>query len=281
METKLRDNSLIKALMFSLITLIGMVAFAKSSSAYAPVTPVIDDQLHILTAQQKQQIMNENEKLAHKPYHQQLWFISTNKTPSDFDPVNSPLDLETLGESKFSLLSLEQATVDFVEDFTKQYTNLNENSQDPGEEQAAWHVADYVTIILVAPHFKYKVMPLISDDAQDHISDVRDYIMTHQLNFKDYSQANVMDTVNFVSSFLNTKATNKKDNGGITEGNLWTIGIGLVILFSIIHYIRHRHDSKGPSHVDPEMDDASARYDNGWLDGVYFGENSGDDSFKN
>lgn len=225
--------------------------------------------------------MLENEKLANKPRHQQICFISTNKKPSDFDKVNSPLDLESLSESGFSLLNLQEATLDFTNDFTKEYTDLNEDSEDPAEEQAFEHVSDYVTIILVAPQFKYPVMPILSTDIQDHIGDLRDFVMTRQLNFKDDSQANVMKTVNFVSSFLNTKATNPKDRQGLTFGGLAWIVLGLLVLFFIVHHIRHRHDPKGPSHISPDMDDASARYDNGWLDGVYYGENSGDDSFKN
>ncbi|KRL72013.1 hypothetical protein FD08_GL004647 [Lentilactobacillus parakefiri DSM 10551] len=241
----------------------------------------MDDQLHILTDSQKEQIAAENEKLSHKPTKQQIWFISTDKTPSDFDKVNSPLDLETISESGFSLLNLQQATLDFVNDLTSEYTDLNQDSDDPTEKQAFNEVGDYVTIILVAPNFKYSVMPLLSGDSQVHISDVRDFIMTRQLNFKDDSQANVMHTVNFVSAFLNTKATNKDDDGGITFGELVWILIGLVVVLGIVHHIRHRNDPHKPFGISPEMDDASAKYDNGWLDGVYYGENSGDDSFKN
>lgn len=281
MEMKLRINSLIRAGLFTLIVLMGMVIFARNSFAFWHAKPVIDDQLNILTDQQKQQIMDENEKLANKPYHQEIWFISTNQSPYHYDSVNSSLDIETIKESGFSLLSLQDATQIFGFDLIQDYTNLNEHSTDTDVEEKLDRASDYVNIIVVDPKFKYPVMPIFSDISKDHIGDLRNRIMTHQLNFKDYSQANVMDTVNFVTSFVNTKSTNPKDNQGMSEGDLWLIAIGLIILWGIVHHIRHRHDPKGPSHVDPEMDDASARYDNGWLDGVYYGENSGDDSFKN
>lgn len=278
---KLRINSLIRAGLFTLIMLMGMVIFARNSFAFWHAKPVIDDQLNILTDQQKQQIMDENEKLANKPYHQEIWFISTNQSPYHYDSVNSSLDLETIKESGFSLLSLQDATQIFAFDLIQDYTNLSENSTDIDVEEKLDGASSYINIIVVDPKFKYPVMPIFSDISKDHIGDLRNRIMTHQLNFKDYGQANVMDTVNFVTSFVNTKSTNPKDNQGMSEGDLWLIAIGLIILWGIVHHIRHRHDPQGPSHVDPEMDDASARYDNGWLDGVFYGENSGDDSFKN
>lgn len=278
MENTAKVSYFFKISMFIMTILMGLIILSRVSFA-AEVSPVIDDQLHILSDQQKQQIIAENEKLAHKPTKQQIWFISTNKAPSDFDKFNSPLDLETLKDSGFSLLNLQEATLDFVNDFTHEYTGLNEHSEDPVEQQTFDQVGDYVTIILVAPKFKYSVMPLLSFDAQRHIGDVRDFIMTRQLNFKDDSQSNVMHTVNFVSSFLNTKGTDEDDNGGLTDVGLTGIIIGLVVLLMVIHHIRHRHDPKGPGR-SPEIDDASAKYDNGWLDGVYYGENSGDDSFK-
>lgn len=260
MTAKVTLHRLIITVTFFMCILIGMVFFTGHAFAATHVSPVIDDQLHILTSAQKDQIMAENEKLSHKPTKQQIWFISTDKTPSDFDKFNSPLDLETLHDSSFSLLNLQEATLDFVNDFTHEYTGLNEDSEDPGEQQAFEHVGDYVTIILVAPNFKYSVMPIMSQDSRYHIGDLRDFIMTHQLNFKDDSQDNVMHTVNLVSSFLNTKATNKDDNGGLTFGGLTWIAIGLVVLLGIVHYIRHRHDPHKPSGISPEMDDASAKY---------------------
>lgn len=220
MEMKLRINSLIRAGLFTLIMLMGMVIFARNSFAFWHAKPVIDDQLNILTDQQKQQIMDENEKLANKPYHQEIWFISTNQSPYHYDSVNSSLDLETIKESGFSLLSLQDATQIFAFDLIQDYTNLSENSTDIDVEEKLDGASSYINIIVVDPKFKYPVMPIFSDISKDHIGDLRNRIMTHQLNFKDYGQANVMDTVNFVTSFVNTKSTNPKDNQGMSEGDL-------------------------------------------------------------
>ncbi len=160
MEMKLRINSLIRAGLFTLIMLMGMVIFARNSFAFWHAKPVIDDQLNILTDQQKQQIMDENEKLANKPYHQEIWFISTNQSPYHYDSVNSSLDLETIKESGFSLLSLQDATQIFAFDLIQDYTNLSENSTDIDVEEKLDGASSYINIIVVDPKFKYPVMPI-------------------------------------------------------------------------------------------------------------------------
>lgn len=269
-----------KKMLIIIVFLVSMITMSQAVQVHAS-GPVIDDQLHILTSAQKQQIYTENENLANKPFHQQIWFISTDATPTEIAPDGYALDTESLKESGFSLQNLQQAAEELHDNLLKKYACANVEANDYSGEQKYNRLDNRVNIIFVAPNFKYQVIPLLSDVGVQDDTTVRDFFLTHELNYTDTSQTNVMKTVNKIISFTNKHSANAHDHGGLGFSDVvfWIL-VGLIVL-GIIIWLIHRHNYHGPKRTSFWDSDGDAKYDNGWLDGVYYGENSGDDSWKN
>jgi hypothetical protein len=275
---KLRPIELFKVIFLVVFSLLAIMTVTHQAAASQyNFQPVIDDQLNILTAKQKQQITAENDRLAQKPRKQQIWFISSAAKPSDFDKVNSPLDLETIqDDGGLDLDMLQDAAGDLQDDFIKEYTGYSYN----GMTDTDLTKADSITIIAVLPNFKYHVLPMLSADGVNANGGVRNFFLSKRLNFQDKGQGNVMHTIDVISHFVNQDVAVKNLSAGpqFEEVVFWSIV--LIIVITIIYWLIKRHNYHGPKRTSFWDSDGDAKYDNGFLDGWYFGENSGDDTFK-
>lgn len=89
-----------------------------------------------------------------------------------------------------------------------------------------------------------------------------------------------MHTFNVISHFIDKDVAVKNVSTGpqFEDVVFWTIV--LIIVIAIIYWLVKRHNYHGSKRTSFWDSDGDAKYDNGFLDGWYFGENSGDDTFR-
>lgn len=263
-----------------MLTLIG----SQKVHAQTNVTPVIDDQLHTLTNEQEQQIDSQNERLMAKRNHQQIWVITTDVTPQQLSAkTDDEVDLDSEDIQDFGGLSVE-ALQDYGNDiydyYLDKYAGATDEKNDYWSQRKYTDVANKVNILVVDPNFKYHVIPLFSETSTLTIGDWRNFVLTHQFRFGDDSQQGIMTNYQLFSRYLTNKATGRALNNGpdVSEMVFWELVI--IIVIAIVIWLIKRHNYHGPKRTSFWDSGGDAKYDNGFMDGWYFGDNNGDDTFK-
>ncbi|MDV3518409.1 hypothetical protein [Lentilactobacillus otakiensis] len=101
------NSKLIRPILLVISVIFGMLMLIKPTFADYDITPVIDDQLGILSESQKQAITDANEQLASKPNKQQIWFISTDMKNDDLNNGDYYMDWDSLKELGFNFANLQ------------------------------------------------------------------------------------------------------------------------------------------------------------------------------
>lgn len=184
-------------------------------------------------------------------------------------------DYESIEDSGFSLNSLNDDASGDGSYFTHKFIKYDEDENWPTRQTIQYQV----NMIIVDPNLKYHVMPLLSYSVTQSIGDIRNYILTKQINFNEVSGSNTMQTVNVIAGHIEKHFSNSEQiNPGMSWDDLtFRIIFALIVIWIILH-IRYRR--KHPKRIwieDPDEPRRDDNYDSGYLDGHYIGLHEDDD----
>ncbi|GAA3199957.1 hypothetical protein [Lentilactobacillus kefiri] len=267
----MRFNHPEKWLLALLATLFWITFQPAISRAATHPTPVIDDQLHLLD---NDQIHRMNKNLMNKRHPQQIWVITTNKTPKELKA--DWVEYEDIEDSGFSFGNLSNDAFSYTDIFLKKHIK---NLTDSGTIGIAGMPArDEINLILVDPQLKYHVIPVMSDPFGQALGQVQDFILTHRMNFKEMSGKNILSTARLMNGFLVSHVSSKKQiNQGLSfDGLVIRLLLILLVIYGIWH---HRWRKRHPKRIrweDPDSPRDNGEYDNGYMDGYYIGMHEDD-----
>lgn len=274
------NSKLIRPILLVISVIFGMLMLIKPTFADYDITPVIDDQLGILSESQKQAITDANEQLASKPNKQQIWFISTDMKNDDLNNGDYYMDWDSIKELGFNFANLQQEGVGLHDALVSKYTHTSYSSDDYESVQKNNDATNKVNIIFVDPNYKYSVLPLLSSIGEIADGTLHSFFLTHQFNYTDTSADNVMSSFNHLYHFTNKYVAIKDVEPGLDFSQMTAIVILAIILLGIFLWLRHRHNYHGPKHTSFWDSDGDSSYDNGFIDGWNYGDNDDNDTFK-
>lgn len=260
------------------------VVFFQTVHAEVDVTPVIDDQLGILSQAQKQKIYDNNQQLMAKRQHQQVWVITTDITPgklsliSDGNATMDSIDIQDAGG--LSMDALQEYGEGVYDYYLEKYTGANEHQGTYWSDKKYNDVSSRVNIIIIDPNFKYHAMPLLDPVTYMTIGEWRDFVLTHRFNFDDDSASGTMKNYDLVNNYINNKVTGKTLSDGPDTPEMVFWGLVIIAVIAIIIWIHKKRNYHGPMRTSFWDAPGDSNYDNGFIDGWYYGNNDGDDTFK-
>ncbi|MGF2385153.1 hypothetical protein [Lentilactobacillus otakiensis] len=256
-----------------LFTLLFVFVGTQPVHAAPKVRPVISDELHLLNHDQINEIKRINHQLMKGNNPQQLWVITTNAPLKRI--TNDSIDYSSTQDLGFSLQSLSEDTGPYASYFEHKFLNFNEER----DIKIFLKLGYTVNMIIVDPNLKYHIAPHFSDYTISSLTDIRNYILTKQINFNEVSGSNTMRTVDLIGGHIE-KYVSKPEQ--ISHGLSWDdltfrIIFALIVIWIILH-IRYRR--KHPKRIwieDPDEPRRDDNYDSGYLDGHYIGLHEDDD----
>lgn len=267
-----RQTILLTIMSMFLICLSRPLTVSASSNPY-DIKPVISDELHILSRQQKNRIKAINKNIMKKSDNQQIWVITTNKVPAGISRGDLNLFSDYLNDYSPSVYTLRMEK----NPIGKYYAHKFGKTQAYMSDEKKFDPINYavINIIYVNPKSTYQCMPIVSAYFKGADGDFRNSFLTLQLHLHSTSSQNVMNTVEVLNKFINKHLNDNYNGPGLSFNDFkWMVFWGLLIFYIIKWFVKHWNTGFGPP---PPPNDGD--YDNGYMDGYYIGMHENDDKF--
>ncbi len=224
--------------------------------------PVIDDEMGILSDAQKQQIMDDNAKLAKLKHPQQIWVVTSNEKFKGYDNSNDPVYYPKNRQTTFSYRAYN-ATQSVIAN----HVGYNKNTANDATMSDFDLLSYKINIIFVSPKQKPAVAVSMSENCSTVMGDLRDIIMTTLVDNDDISGSNVTKVANQYTRFMSKHLNSAVLDGGGPDSNdifLWSVIILIIIIWLIYgnYQSNHPHRGGGGGYSSSEYD---VGFDDGWF----------------
>lgn len=235
--------------------------------------PIISDKLHILNQEQIAKINHINKQLMKKDDNQQIWIITTNKTPAELQTTKVRQYFHKIEQKSPSITRFSISRNPLAYYYAHQYFRFKDQmtSFSPGKDL----IFSDINMIIIDPNLPYQFIPVASEDFMLSVGDFQNLFLGFQMNFHDPSSQNIMRTVEIMNKFIRKNHDGSYTWAVFTFGDaLQILGMLLVFLLIVRWFIKHWNTPLGRG---PYSDDREDNYDSGYLDGHYIGLHENDD----